>query len=486
MVDIIKFQPSVSHHFPANNQSLRNKLNSQQLNLPIFLSSDYTFTEAEHIKKIDTKRWINYCGHNSSRLLDASNLPYSVHRKVMYQQLSRQCTTTVRIHGSLKTKQQRNASKDTTIGNGGTNTTSQPSFCNSDIQSSHVFKTLSKYITIKPEPLRPSNSFTRSSTSTSTSWQRYWTSTHAQRRRQETIDSDTDLSRPKCKQSIPGQTHFVVLRDSPSLDDGHQTSNEISSTLLSSCSLTKVSTTAIVDKKIFSNEEDDISTLTNQISSIEFVRSSLIPSSIQINSSTNLSKPTANIPLASTDKDDEKNLRKKSLSSSSSSSSSTSSSGLHFKSVSQIIAEISDAQKPIKPIETKVLKLSSREEKPLLRKRSLRRRRSRSKSSEKRLVRTPSASKRKRQILPCQHLSNKSKPSTLSTILTTTSRSKYSGKKWDEPYIGLRFDPPTPPCSPSLYIWPYDSDEEDNQTSLEKSEIFEHNSTTKVLKRCEF
>ncbi|CAF3645907.1 unnamed protein product [Rotaria sordida] len=483
MVDIVKFHPSVSNHFLSNNQNLRNKLTSQQFNLPIFLSRDYSFSKTNHLKNIHTKRWIDHCSDNSSRLLDASNLPYSVHRKIMYQQLSRQYTTTVRVNGPLKSKQQRNASKDITTGCGGTNVTSQPSFSNGDIQSSYVFNTLSKYITIKSEPLRPSNSFTRSSTNTSTSWQRYWASTHAQRRRQEANDPDTDLNSPKCKKSISGQTHFVVLRNPPFPNNGYQTSDEISSTVPSNCSLSKISTTATVNKQIFSKQKDDISTLTNQVSSIEFVGSSLIPSSTQINSFTILSKSTLTIPLASADKDNEKNLREKSLLSSSSSSSS---SPLNFKSISQIIEEIADAQKPIEPITTKVLKLLLPEEKTKLKKRSLRRRRSRSKSLDKRLVRTPSASKRKHPILTDQNSSNRSKPSSLSTILKTIPKSKYSARKWDEPYIGLRFDPPTPPCSPSLYIWPQDSDEEDNQTLFEKSEIFEHNSTPIVLKRCQF
>ena len=46
----------------------------------------------------------------------------------------------------------------------------------------------------------------------------------------------------------------------------------------------------------------------------------------------------------------------------------------------------------------------------------------------------------------------------LSTVMTTTSRSKYERINWEEPYVGVRFDPPTPPCSPSLFLWPQDSD----------------------------
>jgi hypothetical protein len=56
----------------------------------------------------------------------------------------------------------------------------------------------------------------------------------------------------------------------------------------------------------------------------------------------------------------------------------------------------------------------------------------------------------------------------LSTVITTTPRSKYEQTKWDEPYVGVRFDPPTPPPSPSLFIWPQDSSEQDeNDTPCE-------------------
>jgi len=109
----------------------------------------------------------------------------------MYQELSRYCPSTVDLSRSVKSKQQRNTTKDTTkittstttLGSEKTNITSQPSFSYGDSQSSRLFDTLSKHVTVKPEPLRPSNNLTNNTANTLTSWQRYWTSTHVQRRR---------------------------------------------------------------------------------------------------------------------------------------------------------------------------------------------------------------------------------------------------------------------------------------------------------------
>ena len=41
-------------------------------------------------------------------------------------------------------------------------------------------------------------------------------------------------------------------------------------------------------------------------------------------------------------------------------------------------------------------------------------------------------------------------------------------QRWDEPYVGVRFDPPTPPCSPSLFIWPQNSERDENDTPFSK------------------
>jgi len=95
---------------------------------------------------------------------------------------------------------------------------------------------------------------------------------------------------------------------------------------------------------------------------------------------------------------------------------------------------------------------------------------SRSKSLEKKetitlLPNTPLPKRRHQTASNKSHQSTtKKQQQTLSTVITTTPRSKYEQSKWDEPYVGVRFDPPTPPPSPSLFIWPQDSDRDENDT----------------------
>ncbi|CAM2700751.1 unnamed protein product [Rotaria socialis] len=479
MVDVIKFQPSVSNT-ASTIQNLRYKSNSQQFNLPGFLAKCYIFVENEPLKNLPTKHWIDLCPQNPSRLLDVSNLPYSLHRKVMYQELSRTCTTTrmARLNGPFKSKQQCNTNKTTTPAAvvGESNTTSQPSFLNSDVQSCEIFNSLSKYITVKAEPLRPSNSVVKSPTNTITSWQKYWASTYAQRRRKETNDSDFELSRSKFEKTIPGQTQFVVVRDGkfPKKND-RLINDETVSMELSSCSLTKVSTTAMVDKKTHLTEENDINRLTNQVSSIELIGSSIAPSSTEMNSSRRTLKSTVTVPPPTTDKNDDKSRRK----SSSFARLSSSSTASNLRSASQVIGEIAHARNTVVPMANNVLQMSVLSEKNKTNKHSTTRSRSRSKSSEKKLRRIPSAPKRKRQMSGNRISSHKTKQTPLSAVMPATPRAKHSHNEWDSPYTGLRFDPPTPPSSPSLYVLPQDSDEEDNPTLFEKSEIFEHNPTVK-------
>jgi hypothetical protein len=188
----------------------------------------------------------------------------------------------------------------------------------------------------------------------------------------------------------------------------------------------------------------------------------LIPSSFEINPSTNLPRTSTFIPSRSTDKGDEKYFTDKSLLLSPSSSS-------YFKSDSQIIEDISQAQIRSKPIITKMYRFPLPSAKPRTRKKSPSNGRSQSKSVEKKQTRPSSASKQNRQI-------STNPKSVLSSVITTKSLSKYSEENWSEPYVGLRFDPPTPPCSPSFFPWLQDSD-----TSFEISKFFEHNLTGEIL-----
>ena len=105
MVEIVKFLPNVSNYFPSNICDSRNKLNVQRtcfLRLP---PHNYNI-QNDRVSSINTKLWIDHCSHNSSHLLDASSVPYSLHRKVMYEELSRHQTTTVNF-----TRRSRNNSQ---------------------------------------------------------------------------------------------------------------------------------------------------------------------------------------------------------------------------------------------------------------------------------------------------------------------------------------------------------------------------------------
>ncbi len=84
-------------------------------------------------------------------------------------------------------------------------------------------------------------------------------------------------------------------------------------------------------------------------------------------------------------------------------------------------------------------------------------------------------SKRKNSILSNKsHRSlTKKQQQSLATVITTTPRSKYGPNKWDEPYIGPRFDPPTPPSSPSYFPWSQINDQNENETSYKLNFIDE-------------
>jgi hypothetical protein len=192
MVDIVKSLPNVPTSFSSNIYNLRSKPFCKKKKLPKCLPNTNEISLTDRSNNIHTKRWIGNYPANPSRLLDVSKTPYTIHRKIMYQELSQQFPSTVDVSRSAKSKQQRNTSKDTTkittastttLGSEQTNITSQTSFSYSDAQSSRLFDRLSKHVTVKAEPLRPSNNLTNNSTNTLTSWQRYWTSTHVQRRR---------------------------------------------------------------------------------------------------------------------------------------------------------------------------------------------------------------------------------------------------------------------------------------------------------------
>ena len=290
--------------------------------------------------------------------------------------------------------------------------------------------------------------------------------------RKEASDPDPVLYRPKREPSIPSRTHFVVLRDSPHRsDEVHQDHSRTPTPTNINAAPEVHNPTIKSDKQITSTKEDENKKSTPRVSTIEFVASSLIPSCNELNSSTTVSKSSVMIPLKPREKEDEKqHLTEKSI---------LLSSSLHFRSDSELIEEIYKSQIQQKPITSKVYRISLPEQKPKQTKKSPSKRRTRPKSTEKKAPRTLSASKRKRPASSNRKSTDKSE---LSSMITTISRSKYSQKRWDQPYVGLRFDPPTPPSSPSLFIHIQDSDPDDHESSYEKSKIFEDDSSSKVLK----
>lgn len=198
MVDVIKPFLHGSTAFPIKSHNPRLKAINHQVTLPIFVSQTENLFTNDRINNNQTKRWIGNASSNPfHRPIDVSNAPYSLHRKIMYQELSRRCPISVDSSKGPRNKattMSKERTKTSTTGTITTTTTmtgfnignyvlSQASFSNGDIQSSRLFDTLSKPVTIKPEPLRPVNTLNTTTANVLTSWQRYWASTHAQRRR---------------------------------------------------------------------------------------------------------------------------------------------------------------------------------------------------------------------------------------------------------------------------------------------------------------
>jgi hypothetical protein len=287
--------------------------------------------------------------------------------------------------------------------------------------------------------------------------------------RKDAGEPEPVLYRPKCEQPIPGQIHFVVLRDSPcansELDEDNSQAPPTSTNNYSPNTLHISTTTTTSDKQHSNIKENDNKRETTQLSTVECIAASIIPSVIELNSSISASKISITIPLKSTDKDDGKSLTEKSVLFTSSS---------YFKSDIQTIKEVSKAQIKPKPITKTVSKPSLPADKSKKIGKSSLNRRIRSKSKEKKETKTPPASKRKRHISANQKPANKPE---LLTIIAPTSRSKYSQTKWDAPYVGIRFDPPPPPSSPLHFVCIPDSD-----TSYQKSEVFDPHLIIKALK----
>ncbi len=185
MVDIIKFLPHILPSFPSNIHRIRNRPTCEQ----IFLSTINQIPQNDYSNIINnTKRWIARCPGDPPRPFNISNLPYNLHRKVTYPELSRYysatTTTTFDTSAPIKIKQQpqqqKNSNKEPLKA---TTVTSNSVLSNVDVSNTDLFDALSQHVTIKAEPLRPANNFVNNTSNTSSSWQKYWISTNPQRRR---------------------------------------------------------------------------------------------------------------------------------------------------------------------------------------------------------------------------------------------------------------------------------------------------------------
>ena len=187
MVDILKLPSQPPTSFLSNVFKLRCKTPSQQMTGPIFLSNIKQFPTDQPSNSVYAKRWTGRCPGDPPRLLDVGQTPYGLHRKIIYQELSRPIPARHDPPVSSKHRHQPvDTNKDFTKTRNaptGVNLPPQTPLVGIHAQSTRLFDTLARHITVKAEPLRPSNSLINNSTSTLTTWQRYWASTHAERRR---------------------------------------------------------------------------------------------------------------------------------------------------------------------------------------------------------------------------------------------------------------------------------------------------------------
>ena len=282
--------------------------------------------------------------------------------------------------------------------------------------------------------------------------------------RKEAIESEPVFYLPKQQQTspAPSENQIVVLRDSPmSFSSGSNSNCRTPSSPPSSCS----------PRKLLSLSPSDDQSLLEENQENEGLSSSLLPSTLDLNSLMTNSMESNNIPLKSSDEDEDKQFTDKSH------LFSISLSTFHSKSESRLIEEVADAQPPSRILSSKVHELTVPVTKKKTKKSQISRRtgsksnENKGKTSSKQIQLMPSNSKGSIKSNP-----QGKKKQSIATTSTTDEKS------WDEPYVGLRFDPPTPPCSPSLLIWPRDDDD----SPLERSQIFPMDSNDQNLKSCLF
>lgn len=191
MVDIIRFLPPISKTVPSDIPRIKNRPTSKQITLPIlFSTATINYQNDRKNNNNHKKRSARRNNNTPSRQMGASDTSDGIYRKDIDQEMARYYPgTTIDMSASIKIKQQqqqqqyKNSNRESfkaIIGNG-TTVSSIPILSNVDARSSRLFDTLSKHFTIKAEPLRPSNQFVNNTTSTLSSWKKYWTSTETQK-----------------------------------------------------------------------------------------------------------------------------------------------------------------------------------------------------------------------------------------------------------------------------------------------------------------
>jgi hypothetical protein len=179
MVDIIKSLPPIPGLSSTNIHRRLNRPSRRQIHLPILVSGVDNIPQNDRtIFFPNNKRWIGRYPGEALRQHDIFNTPSSIHHE-MARGYPR---TTVDMSASSKIKQQqqKNSNKDSLKV---TTVPSLPVLSGVDSQNARLFGALSKHVTIKAEPLRPANYFVNNPNKILSSWQKYWASTHTQRRR---------------------------------------------------------------------------------------------------------------------------------------------------------------------------------------------------------------------------------------------------------------------------------------------------------------
>ncbi|CAF2095828.1 unnamed protein product [Rotaria magnacalcarata] len=472
MVDIIKILPPLSKPVASDIHRIHNRPTSRQITLPILFStvtihSKHDRTTTFNLKNRSTRRGPGDLHHQ----INVCDTQDSMHRALIDHEMARYYSgTTIDMSASIKIKQQQqqqqqqqqsqqqknssNREPFRAIIGSGTTVTSIPVITNVDARSSRLFDTLSKHFTIKAEPLRPVNNFVNNTTSTLYSWKKYWTSTEIQKRQNEIYDSDYILNDGQCDQTLLSTKDFVTFRDSSLVtNSGTHCRSRTSSSRSNSSTPIQVSSPIIPDKQTLHIDKE------SQFSSPQIILSNekLIPRMDQ-------SKYTEEKPSSLID-------RNNSLSND----------------------DDVELQEKIKKITTKMYRFPLPSNKPktntVISKHTLlkpleKQPHSTTTTVNKKEPSTTSANtsivKRKRQKTSDRKCSNKSNRTTtkkqqfISAVAQTVLKSKYERTKWDQPYVGIRKDPPTPPCSPSPLI----NSEDDNQDG--KDTFLEQDSTNEV------